>query len=320
MAHEIETMAYTNEVPWHGLGTHIANAPSVDEMLVKAKLDWTLNKHPIYYNAKDKVGSPDTEVEKYFALVRDSDGSCLDVVGKQYRPVQNKEAFEFFNEFVQAGKAKMETAGSLRGGRFVWGLANLQSSFKLEGNDEVKGYLLVASPHESGKALIIKFTTVRVVCNNTLTLALKGSGNEFRMAHRVEFNDDMRNRAKEVLGIAREQMADFEVTARKLKKLKMKEHEAVAVLANIYDKENTLKDLKNDFDGTASPSLRRVVDVLHHAPGADPTTAWGVLNAVTYYADHVASRSTDKRMLNSWFGKTANHKQIVLNDLIKLAA
>src|SRR5690606_33989421 len=160
--------------------------PSVDEMLVKAQLNWELEKRPITFQTEK---GDDKDIDNYYALVRTSDNKCLDVVGRQYTPVQNKEAFEFFDEFVRAGKAKMETAGSLRGGRYVWGLANLQSSFKLEGGDEVKGYLLVASPHESGKALIIKFTTVRVVCQNTLTLALRDSGREFRIAHRIIFDD-----------------------------------------------------------------------------------------------------------------------------------
>lgn len=320
MAHNIESMAYTNEVPWHGLGHHVAQAPSVNEMLKKAKLDWTISKHPLHYSQTAPGDKPNAEVSDYFALVRNTDGRCLDVVGKSYRPVQNKDAFTFFNEFVQAGKAKMETAGSLRGGKYVWGLANLQSSFKLDGNDEVKGYLLVASPHESGKALIIKFTTIRVVCNNTLTLALKHSGNEFRMAHRCEFDDKMRERAKEVLGIAREQMGEFETNARKLKKMKMKERDIIEVLANVYQPTDSMKHIMADLDKNTSPSMKKVMDVLVNAPGADPETGWGVLNAVTYYADHVASRTADKRLLNAWLGKTANHKQMVLNDLLKRTA
>lgn len=321
MAHNIESMAYTNEVPWHGLGEHVADSISVKDMLKKAKLNWTLEKRPLHYYVDDTGKTKDEkEVNDYFALVRSSDNRCLDVVGRQYTPVQNEQAFEFFNEFVRAGKAKMETAGSLRGGRYVWGLANLQSSFKLEGNDEVKGYLLVASPHEAGKALIIKFTTVRVVCNNTLTLALKRSGNEFRMAHRVIFDDKVRERAKEVLGIARDQMSEFEQNARKIKKLKLKEDQIIEVLANVYQPEDTLKYILEDKDKNLSPSMKRVLDVMKNAPGADPGNGWGVLNAVTYYADHVASRTADKRMLNAWFGKTANHKQMVLESLLRIAS
>jgi phage/plasmid-like protein (TIGR03299 family) len=320
MAHEIEKMAYTNQVPWHGLGVNIPDNVSEVQMLKKAGLDWTIAKQPVQYSEDAPDGKATRTFDRAFCLVRSSDGNCLDVVGKHYRPVQNAEAFAFFNEFVKAGKAKMETAGSLRGGRYVWGLANLQSSFKLDGGDEVKGYLLVASPHECGKALIIKFTTIRVVCNNTLTLALKDTGKEFRMGHRMEFDDKMRERAKEVLGIAREQMGEFEDNARKLKKLKLKEKDIVAVLANVYQPRGNLKKIMDDLDKNMSPNLKRVMDVLQHAPGADPTTGWGVLNAVTYFADHVASRTADKRMYNAWLGKTSHHKQMVLNDLLRMTA
>lgn len=322
MAHEIESMAYTNEVPWHGLGVRVDGTSSVDDMIEKAGLNWRINKVPMFYHAdaEDEASDNFHKVDDYYALVRDTDKKCLDVVGNHYRPVQNKDAFEFFNEFVKAGKAKMETAGSLRGGSYVWGLANLNQSFKLEGNDEVKGYLLVASPHEAGKALIIKFTTVRVVCNNTLTLAIRSGGKEFRMAHRCEFDESAREKAKLVLGIAREQMAEFEENAKKLKKLKLKEPKIIEVLANVYQPHAQIKELTSDFDGKANPSMKRVMDVLKNAPGADPTTGWGVLNAVTYYADHVASRGVDKRLVNSWFGKTANHKEMVLTDLLRVAA
>lgn len=317
MSHEVESMAYTNEVPWHNIGHHVADAPSVPKMIKAAGLDWSVDKHPLFYSKEITNDKPESKIEDAFALVRSSDGKCLDVVGKSYRPVQNKDAFQFFNEFVEAGKAKMETAGSLRGGRYVWGLANLQSSFKLEGGDEVKGYLLVASPHEQGKSLIIKFTTIRVVCNNTLTLALKHSGNEFRMTHRYEFDDTTRARAKEVLGIAREQMAEFETNARRLKKMKLGERDIIEVLANIYQPEDNLKKIMEDVSKNTSPTTRRVLDVLHRAPGADPTTGWGVLNAVTYHSDHVIGRTSDRRLYNAWLGKTANYKQMALNDLLR---
>lgn len=319
MSHAIESMAYTNEVPWHGIGEHIGDAPTVDKMLKAASLDWSVDKQPLFHEVIKKGKHINEPVEGYFGLIRSSDNKCLDVVGKTYRPVQNKDAFEFFKEFVEAGDAKMETAGSLRGGRYVWGLANLQESFTLAGGDKVKGYLLVASPHEGGKAMVIKFTTVRVVCNNTLTLALRHGGNEFRMAHRVEFDDVIRKKAKEVLGIAREQMDEFEQTARKLKAMKMSREDAIEVLANVYQPQGKLKELVGDFEVNAAPNLKRVMDILEYAPGADPKTGWGVLNAVTYFADHVASRTADKRLTNAWFGKTANHKEIVLNDLLRRA-
>ena len=309
MSHNIETMAYTNEKPWHNLGHYVADAPNVDRMLKVAKLNWKVERRPI-------LTAEGVEIPGFAALTRDSDNSVLDVVGSRYTPIQNHEAFEFFKEYVEAGDATMETAGSLRGGRYVWGLADLKKSFKLKGKDEVKGYLLVACPHEAGKSFIIKFTTVRVVCNNTLTLALRGGGNEFRMGHRRAFDETMIVRAKETLGIAREQMDQFEETSRTLKAKTLTRDDAIEALADIYQPDAIIADLKRDFDELATPTMKRMLDINEKAPGADPTTAWGLLNAVTYYSDHIASRTDDKRLTNAWLGKTARQKERMLDLLL----
>lgn len=311
MAHQVETMAYTNQVPWHGLGHYVAKAPDVDGMLKAAQLNWSVEKQPMFLGDEER-----TEVPGKSALVRSSDGKVLDVVGSQYKPTQNTEAFEFFREFVDAGGATMETAGSLRGGQFVWGLANLNASFTMAGGDEVKGYLLVASPHKQGKSLLVRFTTVRVVCNNTLTLALGEGGTEFRMSHRRSFDEVTRTEAKDALGIAREQMGTFERNARKLKRMKMTQREVIEVLAPIYQEKAPVGNIADDFEANGSIRMKRLVDVLSNAPGAQPDNAWGVLNAVTYYSDHLASRTNDKRLTNAWFGKTANDKERVLEALL----
>ena len=318
MTAAVETMAYTNQVPWHGLGTHVADAPSVDKMLTLAQLDWNVEKRAMAYVSDG--AHYDGKVDRHFALVRDSDGSCLDVVGKTYTPVQNREAFEFFTEFVEAGNATMETAGSLRGGRYVWGLANLGVGFKLRNDDQVNGYLLVAAPHEAGKSFLIKFTAVRVVCQNTLSLALSQGGTEFRMAHRRQFDNKMVEVAKDTLGIARDQVGELEKNARILQKMKMTRDDTIRVLAPIYQPQTDMKELLADFDANAAPRMKALIDINNRAPGAEPDTAWGTLNAVTYYADHVASRGADKRLTNAWFGKTANQKVRVLDALLQRAA
>lgn len=309
MSHEIETMAYTNEVPWHGLGFKVDNKQTVDSMMKAAKIDWKVEKQKMYL-------ANGTEVNDNYALVRDSDSRVLDVVGNVYKPAQNADTFKFFKEYVEAGDAYMETAGSLRNGQFVWGLANLNATFKLKGDDQVKGYLLLMSPHKQGKSLIARFTTVRVVCNNTLTLALREGGSEFRMSHRTDFNEAMIEKAKDTLGIARDQMAEFAKTAEKLSKMKFKREEVIEIFAPIYQPNAAIEDLRNDFETEGSALMKRMMDVLERAPGAQPDNGWGVLNAVTYYSDHIASRTSDKRLTNAWIGKTANQKEAVLEALI----
>jgi phage/plasmid-like protein (TIGR03299 family) len=323
MAHLIETMAYTNQVPWHGLGNRVEKNATIEEMIQAAGLDWRVDAMPLYYRGPatdDNDPDPRDMVKDFSVLVRSSDRKVLDVVGSRYIPTQNHEALGFFKEFVEAGGATMETAGSLKDGRMVWGLANLNSSFKLKNDDEVKGYLLVGCPHEQGKSLVIKFTTIRVVCNNTLTLALrKDSGIEFRMNHRNSFDNAMISKAKDTLGIARDQLGDFERNARILQSINISRDDAVRILAPVYQDDVEKPETLISDPGKMNTRMRRVMDVLSRAPGAEPETAWGVLNAVTYYSDHVAGRLIDQRLSNAWLGKTARQKEMVLDKLLTMA-
>jgi phage/plasmid-like protein (TIGR03299 family) len=330
MSAAVETMAYTNQVPWHGLGARVDKATSVADMIKKAGLDWRVERRPLMAGVYvDKggelapdfgLGSPKVIVNDFAALVRDKDNAVLDVVGSRYTPRQNADVFKFFKEFVEAGKATMETAGSLRGGRIVWGLANLKAGFKLAGGDEVKGYLLVASFHQQGKANVYKFTAVRVVCANTLALALNSVGG-FKDYHSSEFTEETTQRAKKALGIAREQLSEFEKNAKALKKLHIPPLDVVEIFGNEYQPNMDWgkRDLKvpDLVRAAGNAKLKEVWRIYEHAPGADPGTGWGVLNAVTYYIDHVASRSPDKRLTNAWFGRTAMQKERVFATLME---
>lgn len=313
MSHNVETMAYTNEVPWHGLGTYIEKAPSVKAMIKAAKLTWTVEKRPMMI-AESNIAVPD-----FFALTRSSDDYVLDVVGARYKPSQIEDVFGFFHDFVKEGKATMETAGSLDHGRLVWGLARLNHDFTLPGKDKVKGYILLGCPFKQGKSLLMKTTAVRVVCQNTYSMALAGGENEFRMNHRNEFDESQIKKAREVLGLAHDQISTFEEQAKVLSKIKMTDKDAIKVLAPVYAPEVELAELLKDFNEHATPRIARVMDVYANAPGAQVGNAWGVFNAVTYYSDHVASRTADKRLTNAWVGKTAKHKEKVLEALLELA-
>ena len=139
MSHDIETMAWTGEVPWHGLGFKVNGNLSVKQMLKAAKLDWKVERKPIFAQTD---AHHSIQVDGFAALMRDKDNAVFDIVGSQYQPVRNEQAFEFFNDFIKAGKATMETAGSLKGGRVVWGLAKLGDSFEVTRGDKINGYLL----------------------------------------------------------------------------------------------------------------------------------------------------------------------------------
>ena len=179
MSHEVETMAYAGELPWHGLGTEVSNELTPLQMMQKAGVDWEVEQQKI-------VTETGIEINDKVALVRTSDNTLLDVTGKDWKPVQNEEAFTFFSEFVAAGDMEMHTAGSLKEGRNVWALAKVKESFDVFGEDRVDSYLLFSNPHQYGKAVDVRFTPIRVVCHNTLSFSLEAaSKNYVKVGHRT---------------------------------------------------------------------------------------------------------------------------------------
>ena len=204
MAHMVETMAYAGQLPWHGLGVKVIDDLTPEQMMQKAGVDWTVEK-------QDMVTSGGSTVKSKQALVRSSDGEVLDVVGKGWNPVQNADAFNFFEEYVRAGEMQMHTAGSLNGGKMVWALAKTNDSFELFDGDVTENYFLFSNPHEFGKAIDIRMTPIRVVCNNTLTLSLSQDSNAMlKVNHRKAFDVA---EVKEQMGIAKEKMEQYKSMA-----------------------------------------------------------------------------------------------------------
>ena len=200
MAHEIETMAWTGEEPWHGLGVQVPANLTPLQMQEAAKLNWTVSKRPSYtLDAPEwHEGVGIIQAENTFHIVRDNDNQVLSHCGRDYIPIQNEDIFKFFKRFTEAGHMTMETAGSLKDGREIWGLAKIAEDFELAGDDLIKGYLLINQPHIVGRSLTIKLTPIRVVCNNTLTFALQHGGTaSFRMPHVREFGNEVMEAAAE---------------------------------------------------------------------------------------------------------------------------
>lgn len=323
MSHKHESSAYKGERPWHGLGETLTGQESLEDAARIAGVDWTVEKRPLFTCAVDDAGRAIMPaalgVSGRFALVRNRDNTILDIVGKRYVPTQNLQALEFFREFLHAGDIELETLGSLDNGRYVWGLGRLAHTFDVRQGDTVRSYVLICAPHVEGKALSIRYTSVRVVCWNTLTAALQNA-NGFRMCHRREFDARMIAKAKETLGLAAERAQEFEQTARKLAAITLSDADMLRIALEITGKASDKLDVQallNSEKETAVPLVaRRIMESYHSAPGAAPGTAWGALNAVTHYADHVASRTTDARLTQAWMGRTAAMKQQALDLLL----
>ena len=206
MPAEVESMAYVGATPWHRLGMKLTGEPSPQEIQRAAKLDWTVKKVPLTYSLAGLQHFSD-----HYALVRESDGRLLDTVSENWKPVQNDAAFAFFERFTEIGGMTMEVAGSLMGGRRVFALAKIKKSFRLARapEDVTESYLLFTNPHQYGHSVDIRFTPVRVVCMNTLTLALGQRNSEYRVSfnHARGYDEDT---AVEVLGLATDQLHAYQ--------------------------------------------------------------------------------------------------------------
>lgn len=317
--HLVETMAYTGQRPWHGLGNKLAAGQSIEQWRQSAGMDWAIEESDVLFVAgKDGIGSlhefPDQKV-----LYRSDTKRPLAVVSRRFQVVQPGEILEFYRDLTEVGGFELETAGVLAEGRKVWALARTGQNAVLKGKDQVDGYLLLATACDGTLATTAQFTSVRVVCNNTLKIAVGNNRGAIKVPHRSAFDPDA---IKCQLGLTVAPWARFVA--------KMKDLVACPV------------------DPDSVEGLLRRVLVYPGAPGKDPVvneqavraaralydgggkgaalassrgTAWGLLNSVTEYVDHHRrARSGDHRLDAAWFGQGAQFKQRAWNELTALAA
>lgn len=211
MAANIETMFYVREKPWHGLGTMVAEAPTSTEALRLAGLDWMVVKEPVYTGYNEMV-------KGYKANVRSSDRKVLGVVSDRYKVVQNVDAFSFTDELLGKG-VRYETAGSLQEGKKVWLLATLPREYIIAG-ERISPYLVFSNTHDGSGSVKVAITPVRVVCNNTLNLALDTAKRSFSMIHTGNIHDKIQE-AKDTLFMAEKYMDSLGIEFEQLRRQKI---------------------------------------------------------------------------------------------------
>ena len=319
MSHEVEIidgqaqMAYAGELPWHGLGTKVASDLAPSQIMQQAGLDWSVEKETM-------TTASGVEIEGKKALVRSSDNKVLDVVGDNWNPVQNSEAFEFFSEYCLAGDMEMHTAGSLKGGQMVWALAKVKESFDILGGDQVDSYLLFSNPHKYGKAIDVRFTPIRVVCNNTLSMSLgQNVANSVSLNHRTAFNPES---VKQTMGIAHEKFAQYKETCEFLASKKFNMNSLIQYYNEIFPRtyqgkqEVNVKEY-NDLTNNA----QKAFSFLETQPGAKfgEGSWWSALNSVTYLTDHKMGREADSRLTSAWFGANQTRKVKAVEKAVEFA-
>jgi len=324
MAHMLEfdeagnaKMAYAvgSEVPWHGLGFQVDPKATPREWMVASDCDWTVEKVPLsgVYNGEIL----ETQAE---ALVRSTDGKLLSVVTDGWNPVQNQEAFDFFAEYCEAGSMTMETCGSLKGGRHVWALAKTGEAFEILGGDAVEGFFLFSNPHEYGKGIDVRGTNTRVVCRNTIQLALsEDSKHQVRINHRTVFDAEA---VRMQLGIAKSKLGKYKELAEFLSSKRYGGNQQVLEFFNRVFPKTTIKEAADTLSYDAlGLQARNAFDVLETQPGAEfgRGTFWQLANAATYQIDHLQGRNADNRQSSAWFGKGAGQKLSAFTVANKMA-
>lgn len=275
MAANVESMFYTREKPWHGLGTRVEEAPSSADALKLAGLDWTVVQEPIYTDTGDVISG-------YRANVRDSDRRVLGVVTDRYKIVQNHEAFSFTDALLGAG-VRYETAGSLQEGRRVWLLARLPREYIISG-ERITPYLVFSNTHDGSGAVKAALTPVRVVCNNTLNLALDTAKRSWSMIHTGNIRDKIQE-AEDTLFMAEEYMDRLGKEFERLRRQKITDRQVKEYIEQLLpvEKDATAVQIKN------IAKLRKdMQDRYYDAPDLKGVggNAYRFINAVSDFATH----------------------------------
>lgn len=318
MAHELDmttgrpAIAYVGETPWHGLGSVLTDGAPLETWQQEAGLDWEAKLATVRFDRQiiDYDGTTKhllTDKRDSRVIYRSDTGDALGVVSDRYRPVQPKEVIEFYRDLTERYGFQLETAGALKGGKRVWALANTNHAVGLRDNDQVKGYLLLATSFDGSMGTQAKFTSVRVVCNNTLSLVDRERGG-VSVSHSTTFNADQ---VKLDLGIG-DAFANFSERARAMTERVVSRDEATRYMLDVYYNLTSLEEIReHNADekraAATKKTLERLSDALFNAPGAALNSArgtlWGILNAVTYDVDHVKpARSQENRLDSAWFG------------------
>jgi len=324
MAHEIDmsngqaNMAYVGETPWHGLGQQLKAGATIEQWRKAAGMNFSIYTSPVQFESPESAGDP-MIFNGHNVLYRSDTKVPLAVVSDKYQVVQPKEVLEFYRDLTAGAGFNLETAGVLKGGKKYWALASMGKEAKIL-DDQIKGYLLLGSACDGSMATTAMFTSIRVVCNNTLGFAMNEADNGtakavVRINHRTSFDEA---KVKAQLGLAANSWDSFLYNVNVWSKTKVDLVQAQAYFDKVASytttegeervSDRTSKYLMELFAGGGKGSD------LKSANG----TAWGLINAVTEFVDHHRGRSNDVRIDRAWFGDGIKTKELatdLANDL-----
>ena len=347
MAHQLEQMAYVGETPWHGLGNPLTQNQPIEVWAQQAGMDWRIESSNVSYMAQNERGqSIIMPYEEQRVLYRSDTHAPLSVVSQRYQEVQPLEILEFYRDLTEQSGFELETAGVLKGGKKFWALAKTGQTSALKGKDVSNGYILLATACDGTLATTAQFTSIRVVCNNTLAIALKGQNSStgvVKVPHSTKFDAE---KIKQQLGISVRAWEEHMYEMKQLSQRKVTQQEAAAYFDAVFNnnslsiaeqEEGIIQFYRNVATQTtptaettkAEPNGRAMSKVMTmfngHGRGAELSSAkdnaYGLLCSITEFADHERrAMSQDHRLDSAWFGAGAGLKQRGLEQALRMLA
>jgi phage/plasmid-like protein (TIGR03299 family) len=319
MAHLVQTMAYVGETPWHGLGNQLTPKQPLEVWAKQAGMDWEIKEAPVCFMT-GKAGHLGgiRSYDDHKVLFRSDNKEPLSVVSNRYKVVQPRTILEFYRDLTEISGFELETAGVLKGGRKVWALARTGQSTALKGNDVTNGYVLLATACDGTLATTAQFTSIRVVCNNTLSIALDGKTGAVKVPHSTTFDPQA---VKRQLGICVSSWDAFMYRLKTLSERKVKPLEAQNYYLRVFSDDSK--------PGIIQPNEKLMARTLELFDGkgmgsempSAKGTAFGLLNSVTQFVDHERrSRNVENRLDSAWFGQGADLKQKALDHALAMIA
>lgn len=312
MPANINSMFYYGDKPWHKLGVEVEKALTSAEAIEAAGLNWEVKKTPVYFQHGRKY----QRVNGRYVTVRQDNQVPLGSVGQVYQVLQNREAFSFFDAVVGVKEAMYHTAGALGAGERVWLLAKLPGYIKTKGDDVTEKFLLLANAHDGSGAVQVMFTPIRVVCQNTLNMAIESASNRVAIRHTTGMTTKMES-VQEDLGIINNKFALLETISQQMAKRYFKKADLES-----YIKKSGLIPNKEENTPRANNIMEEVSRLFETGKGANLPSAkgtmWGAFNAVVEYVDHVRNKDSGERAESLLFGSGAQIKQRAFNTALEL--
>ncbi|HEY7315219.1 MAG TPA: DUF932 domain-containing protein [Gemmataceae bacterium] len=312
MSHQLESMFFVGETPWHGLGQQLHGRPTVSEAIIASGLNWEVELVPLV-TADRSQGTPAQAVR------RARDQRVLGVVGMQYRALQNMDAFTWFSPFLDAGLAALHTGGSLFDGRKVWLLARIEREPLVLGDgDEIQKFVLLSNSHDGTTSVRVGFTPIRVVCANTLALAhADKAGNKLiRVRHTRRLADNL-DALREVMDLADQEFAATAEQYRRLRNRDINQNDLARYVRQVFRIES------KQLNGQQQRILESCFRLFEEGRGAELPSArgtwWGALNAVAEYLAYDRGKSQDTRLSSLWYGESARTNQRALEVALAMA-